>query len=180
MNKSHWHPENIPEAIRRQSIEKVVTVKLDVNIVRMFGRYFSEVENGNSWVWGQCRGYRGELKDNIFTMCFSHIQWKIFLKNPNYEKDKKRDFCQANIHQSKLFLQIHSLCCKPKFLKLYLLMPFGFLSEPRYRETSTIIGKKNNSCCKSIWTFWIQRGLSRVWLTSIKLTEIDETEDAEE
>lgn len=48
MNKSHWHPETIPEAIRRQSIEKVVTVKLDVDIVRMFGRYISEVENGNS------------------------------------------------------------------------------------------------------------------------------------
>lgn len=48
MNKSHWHPEIIPEAIRRHSIEKVVTVKLDVDIVRMFGRYFSEVENGNS------------------------------------------------------------------------------------------------------------------------------------
>ena len=31
-----------------KSIEKVVTVKLDVDIVRMFGRYFSEVENGNS------------------------------------------------------------------------------------------------------------------------------------
>lgn len=48
MSKNHWHPENVPEAIRRQSIEKVVTVKLDVDIVRMFGRYFSEVENGNS------------------------------------------------------------------------------------------------------------------------------------
>lgn len=45
MNKIHWHLENIPEAIRRQSIEKVVTVKLDVDIVRMFGRYRGEVEN---------------------------------------------------------------------------------------------------------------------------------------
>lgn len=48
MSKSHWHLENIPEAIRRQSIEKVVTVKLDIDIVKMFGRYFSEVENCNS------------------------------------------------------------------------------------------------------------------------------------
>lgn len=44
MSKIHWHLENIPEAIRRQSIEKVVTVKLNVDTVQMFGRYFSEVE----------------------------------------------------------------------------------------------------------------------------------------
>ena len=94
MNKNHWHPENIPEAIRRQSIEKVVTVKLDVDIVRMFGRYFSEVENGNSWVWGQSRGYRGELKDNILAMCFSHIQWKTLKKKKSkiMRKTKKGIF----------------------------------------------------------------------------------------
>ena len=179
MSKNHWHPENVPEAIRRQSIEKVVTVKLDVDIVRMFGRYSSEVENGNSWVWSQCRGYRGELKD-IFSCVLQSHPMKDFFFNPNYEKDKKRDFCQADIHQSKLFLQIRSLCCEPEFLELYLRMPFGFLSASSHRETSTIIGKKNNSCCKSTWTFWIQGGLPRVWLTSIKLTQMDETEDAEE
>lgn len=37
MRKIHWHLENLSEAIRRQSIEKVVTVKLDFDVVKMFG-----------------------------------------------------------------------------------------------------------------------------------------------
>lgn len=97
MSKIHWHLENIPEAIKRQSIEKVVTVKLDVDVVRIFGRYHSEVENWNkSWVLGQCRDYRKERWERIFWICvFEYVFQQrpmeeiiCFFKSPSYGTKK--------------------------------------------------------------------------------------------
>lgn len=61
MSKIDQHLENIPEAIERQSIDEVHTVKLDADVIMMFGRGYSEAENWNrSWVSGQWRDTRKE------------------------------------------------------------------------------------------------------------------------
>lgn len=64
----------ILEAIRRESIEKVVTVKLDVDIAKMFGRYCSELENWNRSFESMQGQQKGELEEKVLAVHFICVQ----------------------------------------------------------------------------------------------------------